>query len=89
MKKIFEINREEVEKKADEYVKSLKYDASDDEKAEIKKMYVANGLRQLEKMKNAYDLEYRRVQKIVKKQRKQESKILLCVKNIGKDKKWQ
>ena len=74
MKQIFEINKEEVEKKADEYVKSLKYDASEEEKAEIKKMYVANGLRQLEKMKNAYDLEYRRVQRNrakAKKARKQ------------------
>lgn len=70
MKPIFEINKEEVEKKADEYVKNLKYDASEEEKAEIKKMYVANGLRQLEKMKDAYDLEYRRVQKNREKAKK-------------------
>ena len=63
MKKIFEINREEVERKAEDYVKNLKYDASEQEKEDIKKMYIENGLRQLEKMKNAYDLEYRRVQK--------------------------
>ena len=70
MKKIFEINREEVEKKAEDYVKNLKYDASDEEKANIKKMYVENGLRQLEKMKIAYDLEYRRVQKNREKAKK-------------------
>ena len=63
MKKIFEINREEVERKAEDYVKNLKYDASEQEKEDIKKMYIENGLRQLEKMKTAYDLEYRRVQK--------------------------
>ena len=63
MKKIFEINKEEVERKAEDYVKNLKYDATEQEKEGIKKMYVENGLRQLEKMKTAYDLEYRKVQK--------------------------
>lgn len=63
MKKIFEINKEEVERKAEDYVKNLKYDATEQEKEDIKKMYVENGLRQLEKMKTAYDLEYRKVQK--------------------------
>ena len=63
MKKIFEINKEEVEKKAEEYIKNLKYDATDEQKEELKQMYISNGLKQLEKMKNAYNLEYRRVQK--------------------------
>ena len=63
MEKIFEINRAEVEKKADEYISNLKYDATDEEKKTIKEMYVANGLKQLEKMKNAHDLAYRKLQK--------------------------
>ena len=63
MEKIFEIKREEVEKKADEYISNLKYDASDEEKASIKEMYVSNGLKQLERMKNAHDLAYRQLQK--------------------------
>ena len=62
MEKIFEINREEVEKKADEYIANLKYDATEEEKKTIKEMYIANGLRQLEKMKNAHDLAYRQLQ---------------------------
>lgn len=74
MQKVFEINKEEIEKKADDYIKNLKYDATDEEKQHIKEMYVANGLKQLEKMKTVYDLEYRRVQKNrakAKKSRKQ------------------
>lgn len=74
MKEIFEINKEEVEKKAEDYVKSLKVDASEEEKERIKKLYVENGLRQLQKMKTKYDIEYRRVQKNrakAKKARKQ------------------
>lgn len=63
MKEIFEINREEVEKKADEYIKNLKYDATDEEKKQMRELYIANGLHQLEKMKNKYDMEYQRVQK--------------------------
>lgn len=63
MEKIFEINRAEVEKKADEYISNLKYDATDEEKKTIKEMYVANGLKQLEKLKNAHDLAYRKLQK--------------------------
>ena len=63
MKPIFEIDREEVERKAEDYIKNLKYDASDEEKANIKELYIANSMRQLEKMKAAYDLEYRKVQK--------------------------
>ena len=63
MKPIFEINKEEVERKAEDYIKNLKYDATEEEKANIKELYIANGLHQLEKMKNAYDLEYRRVQR--------------------------
>jgi len=74
MKEIFEINKEEVEKKAEEYIKNLKYDATDEEKEQMKQLYIANGLHQLEKMKNKYDLEYQRVQKNrakAKKARKQ------------------
>ena len=62
MEKIFEISKEQVEKKADEYIASLKYDASEEEKKNIKEMYVANGLKQLEKMKNAHDLAYKKLQ---------------------------
>lgn len=74
MKEIFEINKEEVEKKADEYIKNLKYDATEEEKKQMRELYIANGLHQLEKMKNKYDLEYQRVQKNrakAKKARKQ------------------
>ena len=74
MKEIFEINKEEVEKKAEEYIKNLKYDATEEEKEQMKQLYIANGLHQLEKMKNKYDLEYQRVQKNrakAKKARKQ------------------
>jgi len=74
MKEIFEINKEEVEKKAEEYIKNLKYDATDEEKEQMKQLYITNGLHQLEKMKNKYDLEYQRVQKNrakAKKARKQ------------------
>ena len=63
MKKVFEINKEEVERKAEDYIKNLKYDASEEEKANIKELYIANSMHQLQKMKNAYDLEYRRVQR--------------------------
>lgn len=63
MKKVFEINKEEVERKAEDYIKNLKYDATEEEKANIKELYIANSMRQLEKMKAAYDLEYRKVQK--------------------------
>lgn len=62
MEKIFEIKREEIEKKADEYISNLKYDATDEEKKNIKEMYVSNGLKQLEKMKNAHDLAYKKLQ---------------------------
>lgn len=70
MQKVFEINKEEIEKKADDYIKNLKYDATDEEKQHIKEMYVANGLKQLQKMKTVYDLEYRRVQKNREKSKK-------------------
>lgn len=70
MQKVFEINKEEIEKKADDYIKNLKYDATDEEKQHIKEMYVANGLKQLQKMKTVYDLEYRRVQKKREKSKK-------------------
>ena len=70
MKKIFEIDKTEVEKRAEDYIKNLKYDASDEEKQQIKELYIANGLKQLEKMKTAYDLEYARVQKRREKAKK-------------------
>ena len=74
MEKIFEITREEVEKRAEDYIKNLKYDATDEQKEEIKQLYIANGLRQLEAMKNKHDLEYRKVQRrreLTKRARKQ------------------
>lgn len=74
MEKIFEIKREEVEKRAEDYIKNLKYDATDEQKEEIKQLYIANGLRQLEAMKNKHDLEYRKVQRrreLTKRARKQ------------------
>ncbi len=70
MKEIFEINKEEVEKKADEYIKNLKYDATEEEKKQMRELYIANGLHQLEKMKNKYDLEYQRVQRNREKAKK-------------------
>lgn len=63
MKPIFEIDKEELNRKADDYIKNLKYDATDEQKQEMKDLYIATGLKKLEKMKAAYDLEYRRVQK--------------------------
>lgn len=63
MKAIFEIDKEELNRKADDYIKNLKYDATDEQKQEMKDLYIATGLKKLEKMKAAYDLEYRKVQK--------------------------
>lgn len=79
MEKIFEINKEEVERKADDYIKNLKYDATDEEKEQLRQLYIASGLKQLEIMKNKYDLEYQRVQRNrakAKKARKQNLKRL-------------
>ena len=67
MKPIFEINREEIEKKAEDYVNNLKQEYTDEEKARAKEFYIANSLRTLNKMKEKHDLEYRRVQKNRKK----------------------
>ena len=63
MEKIFEIKKEEVEKRADDYIKNLKYDVTEEQKEEIKQLYVANGLKQLQAMKTKHDLEYKKLQK--------------------------
>ena len=50
------------EKKADEYIAHLKKEVTDEEKKQLKELYIESGLRQLEKMKNAHDLAYQQLQ---------------------------
>lgn len=73
MKEIFEINKEEIEQKADNYIKNLRYETTDEEKKHIKELYVASGLKQIQKMKRAHDIEYKKLlkrRKVAKMNRK-------------------